>query len=55
MLITADTGRRRMASMDRDNGSVSTRLGRNKAEIIDRRKLEKPETNIMLDVVTCFL
>ena len=55
MLITTETGRRSVAAMDKDDGDVSTRLGRNKAEINDRRKLENPETNIMLDVVICFL
>ena len=48
--MTAETGRRTAAGRENEKGSVTNLLGRNNVETKERRRLEKPDTNIRWEV-----
>ena len=50
MVMVAETGSRTAASRDSDSGAVTSLLGRNMVETKERRRLEKPDTNIRWEV-----
>ena len=52
MVMVAETGSRTAACRDSDSGAVTSLLGRNMVEIKERRRLEKPDTNIRWEVET---